>query len=96
MPLSQRNLVKHLQTSSPFEPMITQTKDKLLNKYRKRIREGAISNAKKQLALRGITAAELDPDELEILVHDEEVKLRGRLKNYSLAALIAALTLGHF
>ena len=76
--------------------MITQTKDKLIAKYRARIREGAINNAKKQLALRGITPAELGPDELEILVHDEELKLRGKLKNYSLAALITALTLGHF
>ncbi|WP_269618685.1 hypothetical protein [Zhongshania sp. BJYM1] len=76
--------------------MITKTKDKLLSKYRMRIREGAITNAKKQLAQRGITPGELGPDELEILVHDEEVKLRGKLKNYSLAALITALTLGHF
>tara|TARA_R110001583_G_scaffold32632_2_gene111041 strand:- start:428 stop:658 length:231 start_codon:yes stop_codon:yes gene_type:complete len=76
--------------------MITQTKDKLIAKYRLRIREGAISNAKKQLALRGITPKELGPDELEILVHDEELKLKTRLKNYSLAALIAALTLGNF
>jgi len=80
----------------PFEPMITQAKDKLLNKYRARIREGAIANAKKQLAMRGVAPGELGPDELEILVHDEEVKLRSRLKNYSLAALIAALALGHF
>tara|TARA_R110001592_G_scaffold303829_1_gene576080 strand:+ start:497 stop:727 length:231 start_codon:yes stop_codon:yes gene_type:complete len=76
--------------------MITQTKNRLIAKYRARIREGAISNAKKQLALRGITPSELGPDELEILVHDEEVKLRAKLKNYSLAALIAALTLGNF
>ncbi|WP_320837049.1 hypothetical protein [Zhongshania sp.] len=76
--------------------MISQAKNKLLAKYRTRIREGAITNAKKQLAMKGITAGELGAEELEILVHDEEVKLRGKLKNYSLAALIAALTLGHF
>ncbi|CAA0080626.1 Uncharacterised protein [Zhongshania aliphaticivorans] len=76
--------------------MMTTTKNKLITKYRARIREGAISNAKKQLALKGITAGELTPDELEILVYDEELKLRGRLKNYSLAALIAVLTLGNF
>ena len=75
---------------------MTQAKDKLLAKYRARIREAAIANAKKQLAMRGITPSEMEPDELEILVHDEEAKLRGKLKNYSLAALIAALTLGHF
>jgi hypothetical protein len=76
--------------------MMTKAKDTLLAKYRTRIREHAIINAKKQLALRGITPGELEPDELEILVYDEEVKLRGKLKNYSLAALITALTLGHF
>jgi len=46
--------------------------------------------------MKGITPGELGADELEILVHDEEIKLRGKLRNYSLAALIAALTLGHF
>ncbi|MEX1669641.1 hypothetical protein AB4876_12045 [Zhongshania guokunii] len=76
--------------------MISQAKEKLLAKYRARIREGAIANAKKQLALKGIAPGELGADELEILVYDEEVKLRGKLKNYSLAALIAALTLGNF
>ncbi|WP_373090275.1 hypothetical protein [Zhongshania sp.] len=76
--------------------MISQAKNKLLAKYRTRIREGAITNAKKQLAMKGITPDELGADELEILVHDEEFKLRGKLKHYSLAALIAALTLGHF
>ncbi|MFT5889553.1 MAG: hypothetical protein ACI9BO_002380 [Zhongshania sp.] len=76
--------------------MITKAKNTLLSKYRARIREGAITNAKKHLAMRGITPTELGPDELEILVNEEEVKLRGKLKNYSLAALITALTLGHF
>lgn len=76
--------------------MMTKAKDKLLAKYRTRIRERAIVSAKKHLALRGITPGELGSDELEILVHEEEVKLRGKLKNYSLAALITALTLGHF
>jgi hypothetical protein len=76
--------------------MITKAKNTLLSKYRARIREGAIANAKKHLAMRGKTPTELGPDELEILVNEEEVKLRGKLKNYSLAALITALTLGHF
>jgi hypothetical protein len=76
--------------------MITKSMNTLLCKYRTRIREGAITNAKKHLAMRGITPTELGPDELEILVNEEEVKLRGKLKNYSLAALITALTLGHF
>lgn len=71
-------------------------KNKLLFKYRSRLRESAIERAKRRLALDDIQPSDLSSDEMEVIVAEEESKIKGKLKDLSLGALITALTLGYF
>jgi hypothetical protein len=68
-------------------------KDNLIDKYRHKIREKAIVQAKKRIALSGKTVADYSQDELEVIVHEEEQKLKAALRNTGVVALLIALGL---
>lgn len=72
--------------------MFTELKKwKLVEKAQCRIREAAIDNAKKRLALENLSVDRLSPEELEGLVDDEERKIKENLKKGSLVAVAVAL-----
>lgn len=74
--------------------MFTELKKlKLIEKARSRIRETAIDNAKKRLALENMPVDRLSPEEREALVDEEETKIIERLKKGSLVAVAIALGL---
>ncbi|WP_017445067.1 hypothetical protein [Gayadomonas joobiniege] len=60
----------------------------------KRIRESAIQAAQSRIILAGRKATDLTEDELEILVKEEEDRIRGQIKEKGLFAVAAALGLG--
>ena len=68
-------------------------KDKLLDKYRGKIRERAITQAKARIALSDKTLEELSEDELEVIVYDEEQKVKTALKQSGVVALLITLGL---
>ncbi len=60
----------------------------------KKIRESAIQAANSRIILAGRKAEDLDPDDLEIIVKEEEDKIRSRIKEKGLFAVAALLGLG--
>ncbi|MCU4674882.1 hypothetical protein N7931_04475 [Catenovulum sp. 2E275] len=64
------------------------------NNLDKKIRESAIQAANSRIILAGRKAEELDPDDLEIIVKEEEDKIRSRIKEKGLLAVAALLGLG--
>ena len=66
---------------------------RLKQKMDKRILEMAIENAKAELAKRGRDIADVSERQLEIIVNDEETKIRDSFKNRSIGALLAVLGL---
>ena len=56
-----------------------EAKQRLTGKVRRRIRERAIKKAKVRIALHGRNIDDFSEDELEIVVADEEEKIRKRL-----------------
>ena len=62
-------------------------------KARGRIRERAIDNVKKRLALENMPVDRLSPEEREALVDEEETKIIDKLKKGSLVAVAVALGL---
>ncbi|WAJ70915.1 hypothetical protein [Catenovulum adriaticum] len=60
----------------------------------KKIRESAIQAANSRIILAGRKADELAPDDLEVIVKEEEDKIRGRIKEKGLLAVAAVLGLG--
>jgi len=72
---------------------MTTYKDKLIDKYRHKIREKAIVQAKKRIALSGKKVADFSQDELEFIVVDEEQKIKAGLRNTGIVALLIALGL---
>ena len=75
---------------------ISDRKDRLLDQYRMKIREKAISNAKASIALMGKRVEDYDQDQLEIIVQKEEEKIIQRYRNSALYGLLAALGIGYF
>ncbi|EED35077.1 conserved hypothetical protein [Luminiphilus syltensis NOR5-1B] len=69
--------------------MLGKWKDQLVDKYRSRIREKAITRAKARIAIAGRSVESFTEDELETIVREEEDKLRSDiLKSTGLAALL--------
>ncbi len=64
------------------------TKERLIAQGRDQIRERAIEQTKKRLALKGRSSAEFTQEELEAIVAEEESKLIEKLKKGSLVALL--------
>jgi len=65
-----------------------EVKDGILDRYRSRIRERAITQAKARIALSGRNFDDFSESELEVIVRDEEEKVKGSLKQ---SAVVAAL-----
>ena len=68
-------------------------KEKYLQKYRSKIRERAITQAKARIVLAGKKVAAFDQDELEIIVRDEEEKIKHNIKQSGVVALLLILGL---
>ncbi len=54
-------------------------RQRIANKYRSKLREKAIERSKVRIALAGRKVEEFDQAELEIIVKEEEEKLRNQL-----------------
>jgi hypothetical protein len=67
-------------------------KDGILEKYRSKIRERAIIQTKARIALSERKIEDFTEDELEVIVRDEEDKVKRSLKQSAVVALL--LTLG--
>ncbi|KMT66461.1 hypothetical protein [Catenovulum maritimum] len=59
-----------------------------------KIRESAINAARSRIILAGLKAESLSPEELEIIVKEEEDKIKSKIKEKGLFAMAAALGLG--
>ncbi len=72
---------------------VTQLKDRILDKYRSKIREKAITQAKARIALSNKRLEDFTEEELEIVVRDEEDKVKSTLKQSGVVALLITLGL---
>ena len=61
-----------------------------------RLREKAIARAETRILLAGRKPADFSPDELEIVVQEEEAEVKGELKEKGVLALLALLGLSWF
>lgn len=68
-------------------------KDSVADKYRSRIRERAITQAKARIALSERQLEDFTEDELEIIVQDEEEKVKRSLKQSAVVAVLITLGL---
>ena len=66
-------------------------RDKLIKKSANKIREKAISNAKKRIALKGKSPSDLNEDEIEVIVAEEEEKLKLKIQASGAAAIMVML-----
>lgn len=72
---------------------IGEVKDSLVERFRSKIRERAITQAKARIALSEKKLADFTEDELEIIVKDEEEKVKRSLKQSAVVALLITLGL---
>lgn len=72
---------------------ISEFKENILDKYRSKIRERAIIQAKKRIALSDKKINDFTQDELEVIVLDEEEKLKRALRQSGVVALLITLGL---
>ena len=68
-------------------------KDGLTGRYRSKIRERAITQAKARIALSQRDFEDFTDDELEVIVQDEEGKVKGSLKQSAVVAALIVLGL---
>ena len=68
-------------------------KDGVVDKYQSSIRERAISQAKARIALSERKFEDFSEDELEIIVQDEEDKVKRSIKQSAVVALLITLGL---
>lgn len=66
------------------------------DKYRSVIREKAISRARTRIVVAGGDPAEFSSTDLEVVVKEEEDKIKGSFKEKGLLALLALLGLNIF
>jgi hypothetical protein len=72
---------------------VVEYKEHLLDKYRSRIREKAILQAKSRIALAGRQVRDFAQDQLEIIVFEEEEKIKSKLRQSGLIAILITLGL---
>jgi hypothetical protein len=72
---------------------ISEIKEGLVGRYRSKIRERAITQAKARIALSQKKLSDFTEDELEIIVVDEEQKVKNGLKQSAVVALLITLGL---
>ncbi len=68
-------------------------KDGVVGRYQSRIREKAITQAKARIALSHRNIKDFSESELEVIVQDEEQKVKGSLKQSALVAALIVLGL---
>ena len=68
----------------------------LTQRYQSAIREKAIKRAETRIILAGRTPQEFSPEDLEIVVQEEEDKLKSDIKEKGLLAVLALLGLSWF
>ena len=68
-------------------------KDGVVGRYQSRIREKAITQAKARIALSSKNISDFSESELEVIVQDEEQKVKGSLKQSALVAALIVLGL---
>lgn len=68
-------------------------KDGLVERFRSRIRERAITQAKARIALSGRKFDDFSESELEVIVRDEEEKVKGSMKQSAVVAALIVLGL---
>ncbi len=81
---------------SSVKTTVQDKKDQVLDRYRMKIREKAISNAKASIALVGKRIEDYDEDQLEIIVQKEEQDIVEKYKNSALVGVLALLGIGYF
>ena len=81
---------------SAIKHSVQDKKNRLLDKYRMRIREKAISNAKASIALVGRRIEDYDQEQLEIIVQKEEEDIVQKYRNSALFGVLALLGIGYF
>lgn len=79
--------------SKPKQSLIKRKLGGLKRKIDTRIREKAIARATTRIYLHGKRPEEYDADLLEVIVKEEEDKLKSELKDKSIIMLLAALGL---
>lgn len=70
-----------------------EVKDGLVGRYRSKIRERAITQAKARIALSERDFEDFTESELEVIVQDEEDKVKGNLKQSAVVAALIVLGL---
>lgn len=70
---------------------LTTQKQSVIGKYRSVIREKAIDQAKVEIALAGKNVADYTPEQLEIIVKDQEDKIIQKYRNSTLVVFLLAL-----
>ncbi len=66
-------------------------RDKLIRKSANKIREWAIRNAKKRIALKGKSPNELSEEEIEVIVAEEEEKIKLQIQASGATAVMVML-----
>jgi len=72
---------------------VGELRDGVVDRYRSKIRERAITQAKARIALSERQIGDFSEDELEIIVKDEEDKVRRSIKQSAVVALLITLGL---
>ena len=72
---------------------IVVVKESLVSRYRSKVRERAITQAKARIALSQKPFEDFSEDDLEIIVRDEEDKVKTSLKQSAVVAVLIALGL---
>jgi len=72
---------------------IVVVKEGLVSRYRSKVRERAITQAKARIALSQKPFEDFSEDDLEIIVRDEEDKVKTSLKQSAVVAVLIALGL---
>ena len=72
---------------------LDELKEGVASRYRGRIRERAITQAKARIALSERNFEDFTEDELEIIVQDEEEKVKRGIKQSAVVALLITLGL---
>ncbi len=70
-----------------------EVKSGLIDRFRSKIRERAITQAKARIALSERNFEDFTENELEIIVQDEEEKVKGSLKQSAVVAVLIVLGL---
>ena len=68
----------------------------LVNRYRSAIREKAIQRAKTRIILAGKTPEDFSAEDLDVVVCEEESKIKSEIRDKGLLAVLALLGLSLF